>query len=55
VGYSQAAGVAGENLAPRHGLENFEVEHEFREVGPKVVSMNARRIYDREKREPVSD
>ena len=30
-------------------FENFEVEHEFPEVGPKVMSLNARRIYDRER------
>jgi len=30
-------------------FENFEVEHEFPAVGPKVMSMNVRRIYDRER------
>jgi len=30
-------------------FENFEIEHEFPEVGPKVMSLNARRIYDRER------
>ena len=39
-----------EEILPRDThFENFEVEHNFPVIGPKVMSMNARRIYDRER------
>jgi signal transduction histidine kinase len=39
-----------EEILPRDThFENFEVEHEFSGIGPKVMSLNARRIYDRER------
>jgi len=39
-----------EEILPRDThFENFEVEHNFPVIGPKVMSLNARRIYDKER------
>jgi PAS domain-containing protein len=38
-----------EDILPRNSIFNdFEVEHDFEGIGPKIMHLNARRIYEQE-------
>ena len=46
VGHPAAARAAGGHPAAEHQLRDFEVEHDFEQLGRRTMLLNARRIHD---------
>jgi PAS domain-containing protein len=44
-GTSPGSGIAGRHPSSEYLFNDFEVEHTFETIGPKIMHLNARRIY----------